>query len=310
MPNQRPKTTAIKFWQLILLAAGLLIGQAQAEPVGQVINLSGPLFAVKGDGVKRIISVGSAVDTGDTLITEAKTYARVRFADASEVTLRPESRLTVEGFTFKQNEPTKDNAVFKLFKGAMRTVTGLVGKRGNQDAYQLNTPTATIGIRGTQFIAEYIPSEAADEVASLPYGYGTPLLAALTLGTEETQSDVRSGLFDVMPLQLAQNSPASGQQPAPGGLGNRPSGLYVQVIDGMIVLSNRGGSRQFSAGQFGYTSSIIRPPVIVPSNPGIRFNPPPTFNAPAGPTGSPTTGPNVPPPNQRSNSGDGDCIVR
>jgi hypothetical protein len=30
-------------------------------------------------------------------------------------------------------------------------VTGLVGKRGNRDAYKLTTTTATIGIRGTQF---------------------------------------------------------------------------------------------------------------------------------------------------------------
>jgi hypothetical protein len=302
MPNQPQKTFAIKLWQVAFLVASCLLGQAQAEPVGQVINLSGPLFAVKGDGVKRVISVGSAVDTGDTLVTEAKTYARVRFADASEVTLRPESRLTVEGFTFKQNEPAKDNAVFKLFKGAMRTVTGLVGKRGNQDAYKLNTPTATIGIRGTQFIVEYIPDEASGDVARFPHSL--PLLAALTIGTEDTLNDVSSGLFDVAPLQLAQSP-----QPTPASRSGLAPGLYVSVIDGMITLSNAGGSQNFSAGQFGFTASFQQPPVILPSNPGLQFNPPPAFNGPAGLPGPGPTGQNSS-PNRPTSGNSVDCVVR
>lgn len=293
--HQPKKPIAIKLLHLALLAAVCLFGQAQAQTAGQVINLSGPLFAVKGDGVKRVMSVGSAVDTGDTLVTEARTYARIRFTDASEVVLRPESRLTVEGFTFKQEEPAKDNAVFKLLKGALRTVTGLVGKRGNQDAYKLNTPTATIGIRGTQFIAEYVPEETSGGVAHLPYGM--PLLAALTFGTEDTLSDVSSGLFDIQPL-LAQAMPPSPRQ------GNAMApGLYVHVIDGLIQLSNAGGSQNFSAGQFGYTPSFRQPPVIVPNNPGIQFSPPPAFNSPANQPGSGQSG-------SQGGSGPVSCEVR
>ncbi len=289
------KPIAIKLLHLALLAAACLLGQAHAQTAGQVINLSGPLFAIKGDGVKRVMSVGSEVEAGDTLITEAKTYARIRFADASEVTLRPESRLTVEGFTFKQQEPARDNAVFKLFKGAMRTVTGLVGKRGNQDAYKLNTPTATIGIRGTQFIAEYIPDENTREVAHLPYGM--PLLAALTFGTEDTLSDVSSGLFDVQPL-LAQAPPPP---PRPGNA--MAPGLYVHVIDGLIHLTNAGGSQNFSAGQFGFTPSFRQPPVILPNNPGLQFSPPPAFNNPINQPGSNQSG-------SQGGSGAVSCEVR
>ena len=36
-----------------------------------------------------------------------------------------------------------------MVKGGLRTVTGLVGKRGNQNAYRIGTATATIGIRGS-----------------------------------------------------------------------------------------------------------------------------------------------------------------
>lgn len=257
----------------LLLAAVLLAwGNVQAAPVGQVTNLSGPLFAVNVQGVRRILSVGSQVEPGETLVTEEKTYAQVRFIDKGVVTLRPSTQFKIESFDFEEKAPEKDGAIFGLLKGALRTVTGLVGKRGNQDAYKMNTATATIGIRGTQFLAEYVPEPEA-AVSKVPYAL--PLLATLDPRWIEaangTMEDVPSGLFslDAPPLQLAQNSP--------GGNGLAP-GLYVHVIDGLINLTNQGGSQQFSAGQFGYTASILKPPVIVPSNPGLKFTPPPTFS--------------------------------
>jgi hypothetical protein len=69
---------------------------------------------------------------------------------------------------------------------------------------------------------------------------------------------------------------------APPG-GKLSPGLYVQVIDGLIHVSNPAGSQNFSAGQFGYTPSLKQPPVLLPSNPGMQFTPPPSFSAP--PTG-------------------------
>jgi hypothetical protein len=65
--------------------------------------------------------------------------------------LRPDSQLQIESYQYVAEKPTEDNFVFRMFKGGLRTVTGLVGKRGNREAYKLRTETATIGIRGTQF---------------------------------------------------------------------------------------------------------------------------------------------------------------
>lgn len=99
--------------------------------------------------------------------------------------------------------------------------------------------------------------------------------------------------FQMRDILLAQaNTPGSGGGLAPG--------LYVHVIDGIIQLSNRGGVQQFAAGQFGFTGSVVQPPVIVPQNPGIQFNLPPAFQSSTGP--------------QTSNSGSKpkavDCEVR
>ena len=70
---------------------------------------------------------------------------------------------------------------------------------------------------------------------------------------------------------------ALAQGPVPPQANGLAAGLYVHVIDGAINLTNKGGTSTFAAGQFGYTASASRPPVVVPPNPGILFTPPPTF---------------------------------
>jgi hypothetical protein len=74
-------------------------------------------------------------------------------------------------------------------------------------------------------------------------------------------------------------NPQTPSPAAPGGaqVPTTAPGLYVQVIDGAISLSNKGGSQQFVAGQFGYTASPMAVPVLLPKNPAVQFTPPPTF---------------------------------
>lgn len=290
--NQPRRCTAIK--PLLFIAALLLSVQAwAAQVVGTVANLSGPLLAKKADGTSKVLAVKSSVEQGDTLISEKDTYARIKFIDNSEITLRPNSQLKIDNFSFEEDKPEKDSAAFNLVKGGLRAVTGTLGKR-NKEKFGMNTPTATIGIRGTIFIAEYI---APDDAAVAAYGMAS--MAAMSVsGFADVRSDMPSVVpLQVLPMRLAQ---ASGQPPQPGGGGLAP-GLYVQVIDGMINLSNKGGTQNFSAGQFGYTANIQQPPVIVPSNPGIKFTPPPTFNTSSGPQGG---------SGNASNSNAVDCEVR
>jgi hypothetical protein len=75
---------------------------------------------------------------------------------------------------------------------------------------------------------------------------------------------------------LAQTLPSAPKSIPSGGL---QPGLHVFVIDGIINLSNKGGTQQFNAGQFGYTASFIKPPIVLPNNPGLQFTPPPSFSA-------------------------------
>jgi hypothetical protein len=134
-------------------AAGFVLGAGIASialaDTGTVTHLSGTLSVVRPDGSVRILSQKSDVREGDTLSTERDSYAQINFTDGSSMTMRPNTRMKVENYAFSADKPQADNAVFRLLKGGLRTVTGLVGKRGNLDAYRIGTTTATIGIRGS-----------------------------------------------------------------------------------------------------------------------------------------------------------------
>ena len=201
----------------------------------------------------------SEVESGDTLVTEKNTYALVRFIDNSEITLKPATTFKVDQFAFDAGKPDGDQAAFSLVKGGLRSVTGLLGKR-NKEKFSLKTPSATIGIRGTTFVAELVEPSAQALAAREAY------LMASTAALDPLTAPLQ-------PLLVAQG-PLS---PVPTA--GRAPGLYVQVIDGLINVTNPAGSLNFSAGQFGYTPSFQQPPVIMPINPGMQFTPPPVFNS-------------------------------
>lgn len=135
------------------LLALLILLSAPAWAAGVLTHLSGPVSVRKADGSVHAGQAGVKVGTGDTVITGPGGYVRVEMTDGGEMVLRPDSQLKVESYAFVQAKPAEDNMVFSMLKGGIRTVTGLIGKRGNKDAYELKTPTATVGIRGTQFDA-------------------------------------------------------------------------------------------------------------------------------------------------------------
>jgi hypothetical protein len=230
--------------------AALAAGAADASPAGTVTQLSGPLFAQSAGGRIKALSTNSAVATGDTLVTGNETFAEVTFADRGTATLGPDTQLAIDAFSFAEARPAEDRAELTLVEGVVRIAAGAIAKRSSV-RQKLKTPAGTIESAGGTFVVTYTKPDAATLAEWAPVK-----VAALSM----------SG-----PLYLAQGPP----MPKPGGLS---PGLYVSVIDGAINLSNKGGTMNFNAGQFGYTASVVQPPVIVPANPGLKFTPPPAFS--------------------------------
>jgi hypothetical protein len=234
-----------------------------AQVAGTVVHLSGALMAQKPDGTMKALTVKSEVESGDTLVSQRNTYAQIRMVDNSEITLRPNTTFKIENFSYDGAKPEADSASFRLVKGGLRSVSGLLGKR-NREKFEMRTPTATIGIRGTTFVAQWVPPPPP------PGGPGLPPSAGQGLPSPGVG---RNG------LDSAGGIPAD-RSFVPSGAPTMPPGLHLSVTDGAIIVTNNGGSQGFQAGQFGYVPSITAPPVIVPPNPNLQFTPPPSFQGP------------------------------
>lgn len=154
---------------MALFANAPALAQTQTQTAATVTHLSGTLSVKKADGSTRLLGIQSQVGNGDLLSTEADTYARLKFQDGSEVVLRPNTQFRVERFSYDDAKPDSDNMLVRLLKGGMRSVTGLLGKR-NPDKVSVQTPTATIGIRGTHFGLLF----CSNDCASVPGISGTP----------------------------------------------------------------------------------------------------------------------------------------
>lgn len=131
---------------LLALISTAFAGQVQAA-AGRVEFAIGPATVVGTDGRTRPAARGTELDTGDTVQTN-NGRVQVRMTDGAYISLQPNTEFGIKNYKFAGKADGSENALYSLFKGAMRTVTGLIG-RTNRNRYQVATPTATVGIRGT-----------------------------------------------------------------------------------------------------------------------------------------------------------------
>jgi hypothetical protein len=158
----------------VFLAALTLAPAAGAARSGEVTHLSGAVAARNAEGQSRILSIRSEVNEGDLLLTAENSFARVKFTDGTELVLRPGTQLRINAFSFEERSPEKDNVVFSLLKGGLRSITGLLARR-NPERVNFTVPTATIGIRGTHFGALF----CSGDCANVPTPTGGPLADGL-----------------------------------------------------------------------------------------------------------------------------------
>lgn len=131
----------------LLLALGVSV--AQAEPVGRVLVAMGDTTALRS-GIEVKLARGAEVQSGDILRVGEASNMQVRFTDAGITALRSNSSLRIDDYQFEE-KTNVGKSLFSLLKGGMRAITGLIGLH-NRDNYAVKAATATIGIRGTNFL--------------------------------------------------------------------------------------------------------------------------------------------------------------
>jgi hypothetical protein len=134
------------------LAAEASKPSAAEERAGIVKSVRGDVQLLSGSAKARAAMAGDNVAPIDRLQTGADSGASVVLRDGTTLVVGPSSRLDLKQFHF--DSTTQDGGmVVSLLRGTLRMVTGLIGKT-HPDAVRVETQSAVIGIRGTDFIVE------------------------------------------------------------------------------------------------------------------------------------------------------------
>src|SRR4051812_25627512 len=147
MPNQVPFRLNRNGLMLALISTAFA-GEAGAAAAGRIEFTIGGATVSGSNGQQRPLAKGLELDKGDTVHTGQDGRAQIRFSDGAYVSLQPNTEFAIRDYNFEGKTDGSERGLFGLAKGAMRTVTGLIG-RVNRKQYAIVTPTATIGIRGT-----------------------------------------------------------------------------------------------------------------------------------------------------------------
>lgn len=147
----------LKFLALIVgVAAFAATGPSFAQAAqGYVQEVSGSVTGQVGSGRPASVSRGQTLVNNATITTGARSYAVLKFEDGTAVLLKENTSFQVQNYSYNAKAPETANAVFNLIRGGLRMITGLVTSR-NRNALKVGTPLVTIGIRGTEFVAELV----------------------------------------------------------------------------------------------------------------------------------------------------------
>ncbi len=133
-----------------VLSALIPVAASAQSEAGRIDFTVGVVQATSINGSKRALVKGSTVMSGDLITTSTGGLAHIRFSDGAYVSLKPNSNFRIDEFQYEKDNESENRGFFSLFKGGLRTITGLIGKRFN-DTYKMSSRVATIGIRGTHY---------------------------------------------------------------------------------------------------------------------------------------------------------------
>ncbi|MCF3629449.1 FecR domain-containing protein [Thalassospiraceae bacterium LMO-SO8] len=137
-----------------------VIGGTDGAPIGTVKTLSGEVWVTRADGTRVQLQAGDQVYQGDSIETGPKGAIGVLLADETTFSMGEASSMVLDEMVY---DPATQNGSLNVsvVQGVFTFVSGQVAKT-DPDAMKIDTPVATIGIRGTQVGIEIPPAGEGD----------------------------------------------------------------------------------------------------------------------------------------------------
>lgn len=141
-----------------MLAVGPALAQStqdvSVKPIGKVMVASGTATIERVNALVVLASAektgpvrkGDHVYLGDVVATGDNSELGINFIDGASFVMSSNARMTLNQYVFDPNDQKKNSMFFSLAKGAFTFLAGSIAKTGSM---KVDTPVATMGIRGT-----------------------------------------------------------------------------------------------------------------------------------------------------------------
>src|SRR6266487_1700698 len=118
---------------------------APCHAIGKIHTASGSVTVTSASGAGVQAKVGDFVCQHDTIETGADGNIAIIFSDGTAFNLSSNARMVLNEFVYDPNGKS-NSTLFSLSKGTFTFIAGKVAKTGDM---KIDTPIATMGIRGT-----------------------------------------------------------------------------------------------------------------------------------------------------------------
>ena len=173
-------------------------------PVGAVVAWTGDVYLYHENEPQGIKIKGmEGIYPRDTIITSVKSKVKVLMNDDSILNLGANAKLVVKDYSLVEAND-KRVSVMKLFIGTVRVLVGRVF-RGSESRFQIETPTAVAGIKGTHFIVS--ANEKESEIVTITGEVGarniTPSIPDEVILKAKLATKIQEGMAPAEPSEIS-----------------------------------------------------------------------------------------------------------
>jgi hypothetical protein len=203
---------------------------------GTVIGIHGSATVKHADGSTTPLSANDAIAEGDVITTGENGAVNLRFNDNTSLVMGENSILDISQYQWDA-EQQSGSAFYSWLQGIFVYTSGLIG----QDAVDIQTPVSSIGIRGTEFIAEVDELTGTGQIDLISgeielLRFETSYEAPITIQIDEddaTTAPLTQAAYDQKKNAILSPSPASVPVSTPSMLG---IGLLLLATFGCLTL--------------------------------------------------------------------------
>jgi fibronectin-binding autotransporter adhesin len=238
---------------------------AAGQVIGHLTKLQGTATATR-NGVSIILNNGDNVEKGDVVEAGSNSTVGITFIDGTVFGLSANARMVLNDMVYDPNG-SNNSTLFNLVAGTISFVAGQTAKHGDM---KIDTPVATMGIRGTAVLVQIdfsIPGQAGVPNASFqvlvePDGTTgsyvlfdkTTLQPIATVNQAGQQININNGVIsqsnaplspdvqkliqDVFTQKFTDNSNTKQTSPFNDTLSPTQQGLFIKLADGSSAIAN------------------------------------------------------------------------